>query len=221
MQILFTAATPLEWQLLQNNLKTLEENSSSSFIFHVSGVGIAASMFSLTHDLIQHKPDLAVQVGIAGGFPPSGKVGETFIVKDDLFADIGVVEDGEWKDLFDLGFLQPDGIPFTKKKLTNPWLKKYNLLQLPTVSAITVNEITTQKSKLDLYKEIFHPVLESMEGAAFHYACLMLGIPFIQMRTISNAVGDRNKKNWQIPFALDQLEKNMMKYFTLLQQVTN
>ena len=32
-----------------------------------------------------------------------------------------------------------------------------------------------------------------MEGAALHYACIMEHIPFIQLRAVSNFVGERDK----------------------------
>jgi len=37
-----------------------------------------------------------------------------------------------------------------------------------------------------------------MEGAALHYVCLMENIPFLQIRSISNYIGERNRKNWNM-----------------------
>jgi futalosine hydrolase len=42
-----------------------------------------------------------------------------------------------------------------------------------------------------------------MEGAALHYIGLSARIPFIQIRGISNLVGERNKKHWRIAEAMD------------------
>ena len=44
-----------------------------------------------------------------------------------------------------------------------------------------------------------------MEGAAFFYVCLQEKIPFLQIRSISNYVEKRNKSNWNIPLAIDNL----------------
>ena len=32
--------------------------------------------------------------------------------------------------------------------------------------------------------------IENMEGAAFFYACLQCGVPFLELRAVSNRVGD-------------------------------
>ena len=48
------------------------------------------------------------------------------------------------------------------------------------------------------YENKFLPVIESMEGAALHYVCLMEKIPFLQIRSISNYIGERDKKKWNM-----------------------
>ena len=49
--------------------------------------------------------------------------------------------------------------------------------------------------------------VESMEGAAFFEACLAAGVPFVEIRAISNAVGEADRSRWVIPLALDNLKK--------------
>lgn len=216
MQIVVTAASPIEWQQIQNHLPANNGETSISFTSHRSGIGTPATLFSLTHDFLKNKPDLAIQVGISGSFTNVEQLGETYIISNDLFADTGVEEPDTWHDLFDLGLLRENTIPYHGKKLHNPWLPTYNLLQLPEVDAITVNEITTSQKRIALYREKYQPAMESMEGAAFHYVCLMLKIPFIQMRTSSNLVGERDKQKWQLQKALDNLGKNLENYLALL-----
>jgi len=67
--------------------------------------------------------------------------------------------------------------------------------KLKKVNAISVNEITTARQRVKFYNDSFKPVTESMEGAALHYTCLMENIPFIQLRSISNYIAERDKKN--------------------------
>jgi futalosine hydrolase len=45
--------------------------------------------------------------------------------------------------------------------------------------------------------------IESMEGAALHFVCLQEGIPFLQIRGISNFVGERNKAKWDLKSAIE------------------
>ena len=58
---------------------------------------------------------------------------------------------------------------------------------LEVVKAVTVNEVTTNKRRIRLFKEQ-QTVVESMEGAALHYAGLMERVPFLQIRSVSNYV---------------------------------
>ena len=37
-----------------------------------------------------------------------------------------------------------------------------------------------------------------MEGAAFMYACLVQGLPFAQVRAVSNVVERRNRGAWKM-----------------------
>ena len=49
--------------------------------------------------------------------------------------------------------------------------------------------------------------VESMEGAAFFEACLAAGIPFAEIRSISNRVGEADRSRWDIPLALAKLQE--------------
>jgi futalosine hydrolase len=46
-----------------------------------------------------------------------------------------------------------------------------------------------------------------MEGAAFIYASLSEGIPFIQIRAVSNYIEERDKTTWDLEKALKNLNK--------------
>lgn len=48
--------------------------------------------------------------------------------------------------------------------------------------------------------------VESMEGAAFFEACLAAGVPFAEIRAVSNAVGEEDRSRWNIPLALANLQ---------------
>ncbi len=217
MNVLVTAATENEWREAYHIVHHSDHPMNEHVKFHVSGVGIPAAMFSIMHEIEKQKPALIIQVGIAGCFDIYENVNQTFVIKNDVFADVGVEENGEWRDLFDMGFIQKNTIPYTENKLENSWLKEYNLLKLPAVAAITVNEVTTRKERREQYVKKYNPFLESMEGAAMHYVCLMKAVPFIQMRTISNMVGDRDKQKWQLKPAIEHLNDTLIKYLDILQ----
>ncbi len=56
--------------------------------------------------------------------------------------------------------------------------------------------------------EKFGAEVESMEGAAFHYVCLQQKINFLQLRSISNRVGERDKSKWKLKRQLKTLTTN-------------
>jgi futalosine hydrolase len=67
---------------------------------------------------------------------------------------------------------------------------------------ITVSTITaTLEHAQHLFKAFNHPCMESMEGAASAHIAALYNIPFIEVRAASNAVGVRNKSQWNIPLA--------------------
>jgi futalosine hydrolase len=76
---------------------------------------------------------------------------------------------------------------------------------LETVSALTVNTAHGDEKSIEKIKTLFNPQVESMEGAAFFYACLFEGITCSQIRTISNKVEKRNRDSWDIPLAVKNL----------------
>jgi futalosine hydrolase len=49
-----------------------------------------------------------------------------------------------------------------------------------------------------------------MEGAAFHYTCLQANIPFLQLRAVSNEIGERNKRNWSMQEAIENLNQKLL-----------
>jgi len=51
--------------------------------------------------------------------------------------------------------------------------------------------------------------VESMEGAAFFYACLQKGIEPLQLRAISNYVVPRNRESWRMQEAIVALNEQL------------
>jgi futalosine hydrolase len=163
----------------------------------ISGIGLTATTWSLTRQIGIKRPDLVIQAGIAGCFQPSVQLGTVFVVKQDTIADLGVTEKNKLKTIFDLKLADGDTPPYKKG-----WLVNNNAIARKTalekVTAVSVNDITTDQVKIAEYRKKFDPVLESMEGAALHYVCLAEKIPFIQLRAASNYIGERDKKKWML-----------------------
>lgn len=214
MRVIITAATVDEWMPAFLAMPPLYTGGSQrlKLQFHQGGVGMLASAVSLTKLVMEDKPDLIIQAGIAGCFDTKMPLARVVVVADEVPGDTGVEEEGRWKDLFDLKLEKPGYPPFEKRRLPNPWLPEYNLLKLPAVSGITVNQVTTQPERMQQLQKKYQPVVESMEGACLHYIARMANIPFLQIRAISNYVGERDKSKWQIKEAIAALNETLLKY---------
>jgi futalosine hydrolase len=87
---------------------------------------------------------------------------------------------------------------------------------LPTKKGVTINTITTDKKIIERYRTKYKAQIESMEGAALHYIGRDLNIPFIQIRAVSNYVGERNKAKWKMQEAIYNLNETVIKYLETL-----
>jgi futalosine hydrolase len=221
MRVIITAATVGEWMPAFTSLNELYTEKSARFKvqFHQTGVGMLASAVSLTRLALEDRPDLIIQMGIAGSFTPATEPGKVVVVSQEMLGDTGVEEGGVWKDLFDLKLEKSSYHPYEKRKLPNPWLSKYNLLQLPEVDAITINQVSTGAARIAQLIKKYKPELESMEGAALHYIGRETGIPFIQIRAVSNMVGERDKSKWLMKESLANLNQTVIQYVEQLYQL--
>lgn len=221
MRVVISAATVGEWMpsyLKVNELYT-GESRRMKLHYHQSGIGMLAATYSLTKLILEEKPDLVLQVGIAGSFQPQLDLGTVVVVKDEIIGDLGVEEAGKWRDLFDLKLEKSSYHPFEKRRLPNQWLEKYNLLNLETVTGITVNEISTNPQRIQELIKKYQAGIESMEGAALHYVARETNTAFLQIRAISNQVGERNKDHWKMGEAIGNLNEIILQYIDKLYQI--
>ena len=202
MNLLIVSATEMEIAPF------LQENNKADVL--ITGVGIPATIFHLTKKLMSFNYDLVIQAGIAGTFNNRMELEEVVLVNEDTFGDIGIHEKGNFINIFEMGFLNENDFPFKNGWLLNehPVLKKTTL---PIARAITVNKITDDLVQLKNAQQKFGAEVESMEGAAFHYVCLQQKINFLQIRSISNIVGERDKTKWRMKNAIKNLNKELVK----------
>jgi futalosine hydrolase len=206
MKILVTAATPGEMSVIE---PALTFSGGQEGQFAVTGVGAMHTLFNLMQLIREERPSLIVQAGIAGSFTRTIGTGSAVAITSEIPADLGVWEETGYQDIFDMGLCGPDIPPYSKKQLVNPHNDLLQSCGMPCVAAVTVNRITTQASDIELFHHRYGAAIESMEGAALHYICLLENIPFIQIRGISNLVGERDKSQWQIKSALTRASQTI------------
>ena len=209
MQILIAAATTFE---IAPTVEWLKKNASPDRTdVLITGVGLMPAAYQFTRVLRTDKPGLVIQAGIAGTFS-KGKHGEVVAIEKDRVADSGVEESGLFKSIFDLQLADPGAFPYTDGWLVNQHRHWLQLSGLQITDAITVNEISTSEARMAAWQQSFHPFVESMEGAALHFCCLMESVPFIQIRSVSNTVGERDKSKWKISLAVSTLNDALISF---------
>jgi futalosine hydrolase len=210
MHLLLVSATDFEIAETSKFLKSDHEMKGLEIDILCSGVGMVPTSYTLTRKIIEKNPDLIIQAGI-GGCNDSAQIGNSFAISSESFADLGVTENNHFRSIFDLNLADKHDFPFENGWLVNPNL---NLLK---VKGITINEITTDSRKLMEYKQNDRGiVVESMEGAALHYVALMEKIPFLQIRTVSNEMGERDKSKWKLQESIKNLNQSLI---TVLQKI--
>jgi futalosine hydrolase len=217
MHILLAAATTFE---IQPAIDLLGETASlragkaspgsqDSTATLITGVGNLATVYSLIRQIDRHRPDVIIQAGIAGCF--TGRLpGEVVVVGEEVLADQGVWEDGRFKTIFDMKLADPDADPFSEGLLVNPYKKLLTLTALESVRGITVNEISTDPARIGWHQQNTAPVVESMEGGGLHYVCLREKIAFLQLRSVSNEIGVRDKTKWDLKKAIANLNEQLI-----------
>lgn len=216
MKLLIVAATEKEVSVLEK--EHWQKNNSHDIDFLITGAGIPATTYALTKKLSGKKYDLALNMGLAGTFREEIKIGEVVNVVTDCFADIGA-EDGEkFLTLSQLGLLDADKFPFWNGKLKTDEAQHHATLQsMKNVKAITVNKMHGNADSIQRVIKKYHPDIESMEGAAFLYVCMMEKTPCIQLRAISNRVERRNRHSWNMDLSLQNLNHVIAEFIESIQ----
>jgi futalosine hydrolase len=201
MQILIIAATSFE---LQPFLEVVSNYDQCDTL--VTGVGMVATGFELGRMLHEKKYDLLINVGIGGCLDRTIEIGSVIQVISESFVELGA-EDGH-------NFIPIDQLGYGRSTFTSSLLndKELRLPFLKQGEGITVNKVHGSTKSIEKIKKL-HPnsLVESMEGAAVFYAADKMTIPVIEIRGISNYVERRNRATWNIPLAIMNSNKALIK----------
>lgn len=176
----------------------------------ITGVGAPAAIYHLQKKLQEKKYKSVIQAGVAGTFTNSIALGDSVIVERDCFADIGINEQGIFTYIFETKLANKNEFPYNDGWLVNDKLVKEKV-PLPMVNAVTINTISDSITQKYLLVQNFGAQIETMEGAALHYVCLQEKVNFLQLRSISNEVGERDKSKWKLKDAIFNLNKELVR----------
>ena len=141
-------------------------------------------------------------MGVSGSFSDQLINGDVVEVIEDNFSEIGFENDFSFSKFTDFDL---------KTKFYNS--SKTNLQH---VRAITVNTVHGNNDSISEIIERENPEIETMEGASVFKVCEKFNIPCIQIRSISNKVEKRNKENWDLDFAISNLNIEVEKLINCL-----
>ncbi len=219
-RILLVAATKQEILIFLDYLQAQKKipfnllfgQSGYNFDILITGVGIFNTSFELGRRLTSNLYDIAVNVGVAGSFSGNFKLGEVVEVVTEQYGDFGAEEaDGSFTDIFSLKLINENEPPFIKNKLINK--KPLGLSDLKSARGLTVQKVHGYEKSINSIKKNYAVDIETMEGAAFFQACLIMKIPFVQWRSISNYVTPRDKESWRMKEAIQSLNAHLINVF--------
>ncbi|GAB2986576.1 futalosine hydrolase [Mucilaginibacter puniceus] len=210
MRVLIVAATPTEVEPLmttfgmqrsdeEENLFVTRHVSVANCSVLITGAGMVPTAFALARHLPHNVYNVVINLGIAGSFDRNIPLGKVLEVYEDTFAELGAEDDKQFISIEKLGF---GASIFKPTSAINQFTKKHFINK---ANAITVNTVHGNDESIAAIIARLNPQLESMEGAAFFYACHKLHVPCIQIRAVSNYVEKRNRDNWDIPLAIKNL----------------
>jgi futalosine hydrolase len=142
---------------------------------------------------------LVLSVGIAGAYPNSGlNIGDVLVSSSVVNAGLGVQNRSRVEALNFAG----------AEQVLPVWDKAAEFAKAAGLGygvIATLETVTIDLARAEAIESQFGAKAEAMEGAGVAQAALRHGAPMLELRAISNKVGDR--QNWQIKTALSQLGK--------------
>lgn len=176
----------------------------------VTGVGMHRTAFALGRRLTHTLPDLCINAGIAGAFPGKAEIGAVVHVISEVIGDLGAEDrDGNFLSMDDLG-LEED--LSSSGGLVNTSAGQFQFL--PTARGLTVQTAHGSNMSISIAIARWDADVETMEGGAFFYCCLKTGVPFLEIRAVSNIVAPRDRESWNIPLALHNLHRQLLEIIT-------
>ena len=168
------------------------------------GIGPAAAAAKTAKYLAEaqargERYDGVINAGIAGGFPERTEPGELVVGTTSTSAELGVRLTDRFQPVDELGF-GSNSIACDPALTSAIAARRGHILTLATITGTpTIAQRLAQE----------HPraLAEAMEGFGVATAAVTFGLPFAEIRSITNAVGDRDVSGWRWEAGFDALAK--------------
>ncbi len=178
------------------------------------GIGKVNTAAGLALAIRTLSPRGVIQFGIGGGYVGAFlSIGMVAAASEEIHLDCGVCDEGGWHGLEELQLPLLEGEQNYYNRLpTDPTLTTMLSAGGPVAVGVfgTAETVTGSFDDAQVLQQRFDLAVESMEGAAAAQVSLALGIPFAELRGISNIVGERDKSAWNIPTAVRAVNDTLL-----------
>jgi futalosine hydrolase len=186
----------------------------------ISGMGKVNAAHTATLMLARFNPKAIVVFGIGGAYPSSGaRIGDIAIATEEIAGDEGVLTREGFKDTKHIGIpllktaksevyvTYPASEPLVHRSAQSiSTFGKPGQGEIHVGSFVTLSTCTGTTSRAKELEQRYHGLCENMEGAAVAQVAVLHGVPWLEVRSISNIVEDRDLKKWDIPKAADAVQ---------------
>lgn len=172
----------------------------------LTGVGKANAAAGVARFLNPQAHGAILNVGIGGSLPGGPALGSLVAATASIYADEGLQAPDGFTDCAALGF--PLG-PFAGSSVPGDpgLLQFFGPLTDLAAAVATVSTCSGTDALAGAVASRTGAVAEAMEGAAVGHVASRLGVPFIEVRSISNTTGNRGAQRWEIRSALGAITR--------------
>ncbi|WP_285905689.1 futalosine hydrolase [Pseudodesulfovibrio pelocollis] len=229
--IIVVTATSKEMQaaLGGKGAPVLEQGETAEFslggldlLLAVSGVGLVNT--ALTAGRLMALPSVTgvVNLGIGGAYEVARfPIGSCVYAWRETWPEYGLLDEEGRVDPKGIGFSQGEvaGKPVWNRLVLNPVNDAATMgLSLPAGCArgsfVTVSSVTGTPERAGWLQMACSADVENMEGFALAFGAARAGLPFLQVRSVSNVAGSRDRADWDLKGALRALGDFAPRLFT-------
>lgn len=198
----------------------------------VTGPGMVNASHALTAVIERHRPGLIIQTGCAGAFEESGlRIGDIGVATEEIDVQLGLesLSGDQLSLLCDLPFpvLKTDaGNFFSRYPVDDKWtciaydrlnhVLKTSDVHIRKGPFITVSTITATDARAKQLYDTYHACMEQMEGSAAAHVAAGYRIPFVEIRSVANRVGHRDRKNWNLSLSYKNISMAVYEFIQII-----
>ena len=207
---------------LEQGASATSEVGGREILLHVCGVGVVNAAMAAGRLLADSGVAGIVNLGIAGTYDPDvAAMGSAVCASREVWPEYGLLDGSGCVDAEALGFAQgkvddrpvwdrvdldPDGAAQRMGlSLSSKWSRSVS---------VTVSGVSGTPERAEQLRAAYGGGTENMEGFALAFGAAQAGLPFLQVRTVSNLVGSRASEDWDVKGAFAALGEATKRLFS-------